>query len=237
MSAPRVWVFQHVPFEGVGQIEPLLRDRGAEIHWLRWFEDPNACVPDPSEVDLLIVMGGPMSIHDEAEHPWLRREKEWIRAALAVGTAMLGICLGAQLIAACLGAEVTRNPEPEIGWFPIELTAAGRALWGFDRAQTTVLHWHGETFSLPVGAERLAGSAACADQGFRYRDREKGWVVGLQFHLEMRPEDVERLIAHSRDELADRPWIQGEARLRAEPEATFGHNHDLMRRLLSQLLG
>ena len=229
---PKVLVFQHVPFEGLGQIEPLLSERGARVEWQRWFDEPDYCLPDPAAVDLLVVMGGPMSIHDEADYPWLSREKAWLRKALAAGIPMLGICLGAQLIADGLGAQVGRNPEPEIGWFPIELTEAGQVLFGENQAQLTVLHWHGETFDLPHGAERLASSAACAQQGFRYGDK----VVGLQFHLEMLPENVDRLIAYSRDELIDRPWIQDEDRLRTEPAETFARTHEALRQLLSRLL-
>jgi len=226
-----VLVFQHVAFEGLGQIEPLLRERGANIRWQRWYDAPSAELPGTADVDLLIVMGGPMSVHDESDHPWLPTEKKWIRTALDAGVPMLGICLGAQLIAESLGGRVERHPEPEIGWFPIELTEAGQDLFGTSGGSGTVLHWHGESYSLPPGAERLASSAACGEQGFRLGQK----VVGLQFHLEMRPEDLARLIEHSRHELLERPWVQRESRLRDEPAATYSQTHQWLRSLLDGL--
>ncbi len=232
MSHRRVLVFQHVPFEGLGQMEDLLRERGSDVIWQPWFAKPDAMLPDPEAIDLLIVMGGPMSIHDETAFPWLRREKAWLRRALDADLPMLGICLGGQLIADALGAEVKANPIKEIGWFPVEWTPAGQALFATDVSAATVLHWHGETFSLPEGAQLLASSAVCEQQGYRYGDR----VVGLQFHLEMRPEDVTELIENSREELVDGDWIQSEVELVSIPDDALNGNRAMLARLLDRLL-
>lgn len=232
MSHPRILVFQHVPFEGLGLIAGLLEERGANVVWQRWFEQPDAVLPMPEEVDLLIVMGGPMSIHDEAIFPWLKHEKAWLRLAMTVGTPMLGICLGAQLIAESLGAAVAANPVAEIGWYPVEWTLHGQELFGTESCETTVLHWHGETFSLPVGALPLGSSTACAQQGFRHGDT----VVGLQFHLEMRAEDVAQLIDHSQAELVDGDWVQDRAGLLGIPDEIVSENRALMARVLDRLL-
>jgi GMP synthase-like glutamine amidotransferase len=113
----RVRVFQHVPFEGLGALEPALRKRGCEIAATRFFaNDP---LPAAANVDFLIALGGPMSVNDEAAWPWLAAEKEFIRRHVAGGKPFLGICLGAQLLASALGAHVFPNRDKEIGWFPI----------------------------------------------------------------------------------------------------------------------
>ncbi|WP_242445415.1 type 1 glutamine amidotransferase [Chromatium okenii] len=103
-------------------------------------------------------MGGPMSVNDEALYPWLAVEKQLIAAAIAANKTVVGVCLGAQLIAAALGAQVRRNPVKEIGWFPIELTAAGKQAHLFNRMPPTlpVFHWHGDTFELPQNAIQIA---------------------------------------------------------------------------------
>ena len=114
----RAHYLQHVPFEGLGSIEPWLGAAGYEITSTRFFE--SAGLPDPAMIDLLVVMGGPMSVNDEDKLPWLTPEKRFIRAAINYGKPVLGICLGAQLIASAMGAMVYRNSVKEIGWLPIQ---------------------------------------------------------------------------------------------------------------------
>ncbi len=112
----RAHYLQHVPFEGLGSIEPWLIDAGYTITSTHLFE--TAEFPEPDDFDLLVVMGGPMSINDEAVYPWLTPEKRFLRQVMETGKPVLGICLGAQLIAGCLGAKIFPNEEKEIGWFP-----------------------------------------------------------------------------------------------------------------------
>lgn len=114
----RAHYLQHVPFEGLGSIEAWLHEAGYSIGVTRLFEGD--AFPDPDDLDLLIVMGGPMSVNDEHRYPWLIQEKAFIRAAIDAGVAVLGVCLGAQLIASAHGAPVYPNHAAEIGWFPIE---------------------------------------------------------------------------------------------------------------------
>lgn len=200
----RVRVFQHVPFEGLGAIEPWLVERGASVAWTRFFEDPR--VPAPDAYDWLVVLGGPMSVNDEAALPWLRDEKRAIAAAIDAGRIVLGVCLGAQLVASALGAKVSRNREPEIGWFPVERVAdpaahpVARAL----PARADAFHWHGETFALPPGALHVARSEACEMQAFAVGPR----VVGLQFHLETTPEAARALVRHCAEDLRPGPFVQ-----------------------------
>ena len=162
----RVHVLQHVPFEGLGSIEPWLVQRDTEIRYTRLFErDP---LPDLDAVDLLVAMGGPMSVNDEAQFSWLEPEKRTVREAIEREIRVLGICLGAQLIASALGSRVYPNAVKEIGWWPIQGGIQGTEEAFRFPSQCTVFHWHGETFDLP-GAR--CGSPGAPD----VRTRRSSW--------------------------------------------------------------
>jgi GMP synthase-like glutamine amidotransferase len=228
----RVHWIQHVPFEGLGQLRPLLASRASSISATRAWED--AAFPDPHEIDLLVVMGGPMSVHDAADLPWLVAEKRFIGEVLRTRTHVLGICFGAQLVAEALGARVTDMPQKEIGWFSIE-AAEGSAVepWAqiLGRGQQ-VFHWHGESFSLPDQAVALARSEGCQRQAFRWGAR----VLGLQFHLEISPEGAEQLVEMCADDLeSPGPWVQSTAEILARPDR-FAHSHEVLEQLLDQFL-
>lgn len=195
---------QHVPFEGLGSIESWLKSSGYTISCTKLFE--SAAFPKLEEVDLLIVMGGPMSVNDEEEFPWLVAEKEFIRSAINMGKPVLGICLGAQLIANALGAKVYKNTETEIGWFPVNAVSnRSDSLFSFPES-AQVFHWHGETFDLPTGATLLASSAGCVNQAFQLGDS----VIGLQFHLETTALSATELVNNCRDELIPAKYVQAE---------------------------
>ena len=185
----------------------------------------NEALPLPSEVDFAVVMGGPMNALDDAAYPWLARERMFLADVIRAGRPALGICLGAQLLAAALGATITPNPHREIGWWPVERSGDASLPWP---EELEVFHWHGDTFSLPDGAERLCSSPACANQGFMWH----GHVVGLQFHLEMRPEDLQAICEQCGHEIVDGPWIQPlERLLRLPPD-----HQERLRRLLHVIL-
>jgi GMP synthase-like glutamine amidotransferase len=226
----RVHVFQHVPFEGLGSIGPWLAARGARVGFTRFF-DERPEIPEAGAFDLLVVMGGPMSVNDDARLPWLRDEKRAVAEAVAGGRAVLGICLGAQLIAGALGARVYPNAQREIGWFPVFGEGEGSGSFAFPRA-FTAFHWHGETFDLPPGAARLARSDACANHAFP----NGGRVVGRQFHLETTPAGADALIGHCRDELVPGPFVQTEAALRAAGPGLYAEANARMAALLEELV-
>ncbi|MEX1317187.1 MAG: gamma-glutamyl-gamma-aminobutyrate hydrolase family protein [Synechococcaceae cyanobacterium] len=240
----RVHWFQHVPFEGLGSIEPWLVDRGHQLsvtrfqHWQTSAAagpgPSGAALPDLDAVNLLIAMGGPMSVNDEAIHPWLAAEKRCIARAIERGIPVLGICLGAQLIASALGARVLPNPEPEIGWFPVQAIptpgGGGNAVFSLP-ASLPVFHWHGETFELPSGAVPLARSAACANQAFRLGSS----VVGLQFHLETTPETARALVEHCGEELVAAPFVQSAAEILAAPPERYAASQAVLNQLLTAL--
>jgi len=175
-----VLVLQHIACEPPGVYEDVLRERGATLH--RVEVDAGDELPDWRELDAIVAMGGPMSANDDAELPWLRDEKELVAAAVRAGTPFWGVCLGLQLLAASLGARVYAGEEPEVGVLAVELTEEGRRDPVFAALPPAfpTLQWHGDTFDLPDGAVRLAGSPAYLNQAFRFEN-----AYGVQFHLEV----------------------------------------------------
>lgn len=229
-AAMRALVLQHEAFEGPAAIGDWLAERQADVTTVHLYRgDP---LPSQPDYDLLLIMGGAMSVNDEADLPWLISEKRFVAAAIAQGKAVLGICLGAQLIASAGGARVYANGQKEIGWWPL--------VAGDDNADTftfptplTVFHWHGETFELPAGARLLASSAACRHQAFQLGRR----VLGLQFHLEMTPPAVALLAENCADELAQGgPWVQQTEALLAAPASHYAANRQCLWQLLDYLV-
>ena len=225
----RVHWLQHADFEDLGCIAPWLADAGHTVSGTRLYAGETP--PDVSAFDALIVMGGPMNIYEYAQYPWLRGEKALIRAAVDAGKRVLGICLGAQLLADVLGGRVTRNADSEIGWFPLDLSAAGRASPLFaDLPETfTGFHWHGDTYALPPGALCLATSAACAQQAFALGKR----VLGLQFHLEVTRSNAEEWFHHEQPRPAR--YVQTPEHILAQRDS-FEENNRWMRAILGRFL-
>lgn len=227
----RVICVQHVPFEGPAAIADWAAERGATLDIVHVHRgDP---LPAVGAFDLLVSLGGPMSVHDAERFEWIASEIALLGEAVASGKAVLGVCLGAQLLAKALGAEVRRAAEREIGWLPcrglpaVDAPAALRLPQAF-----TPLHWHGEEFALPPGAVRLAETDACANQAFALGGR----VLGVQFHLEAGRESVDALLTHCANELTGGPWQQSPEALHAG--ARHAHtNRTLLWRLLDGLTG
>ena len=227
----RIHCFQHVPFEGLGNIEDWIKFKGHRLSATRFYaNDP---LPLLHDIDGLIVMGGPMGSNEDRLYPWLTAEKKLIGEAVKKGTKVLGICLGAQLIASVLGASVYANAKKEIGWFPLHLTADGlasRIFNGFPET-FTVFHWHGDTFNLPHGAKHLAESAACKHQAFIYNDH----VLALQFHLDVQNDDIADWVKHGAQELVSSPWIQTAQQMLARRNQLI-EIKDRMWRILDQFI-
>jgi GMP synthase (glutamine-hydrolysing) len=190
-------VIRHVAFEDLGLFERTLEAAGYQVRYLEAGMDLLTWL-EPLHPDLLIVLGGPIGANDEADYPFIRDEIDLLASRLQSDAPTLGICLGAQLMARALGAAVYPGSQSEIGWAPIQLSAAGQAspLRHLSADNTSVLHWHGDTFDLPVGAERLASTEQTMHQAFRWKRRG----LALQFHPEVTVQGMERwYIGHSSD--------------------------------------
>jgi GMP synthase-like glutamine amidotransferase len=225
----RVHYLQHVPFEGLGSIEVWLQHAGYEITCTKLYESSE--LPEIEKIDLLVVMGGPMSVNDEGDYPWLVKEKVFIKRAIDAGKPVLGICLGAQLIASSLGAAVVPNIEKEIGWFPIQAVNVNNdSLFQFPDI-ADVFHWHGETFNLPPGATRIAQSKVCENQAFQIG----GNVIGLQFHLETTPGSAQAIVDNCRGELVNGDYIQTEKNILSAPKELYGRINSLMEDVLEYI--
>lgn len=227
----RAHFFQHVVFEGLGNIEPWLIARGYEITATKFYK--KAELPDPDAIELLIIMGGPMNVNDEGQYPWLVAEKRFIRECIRAGKPVLGICLGSQLIASALGARVYRNHENEIGWFPVHgIPAPDPSVFQFP-ASVEVFHWHGDTFDLPQGAIHLARSEACENQAFLIGKS----VIGLQFHPETTDGSLREMISHSGKELKPAKYIQSEKVILGVQQEKYQVLNNLMGEVLAFLTG
>jgi len=221
-----VHILQHVSFEGIGSINKWLTQRNANVSYTRFYESTD--LPALPEINLIIIMGGPMSVHDELEFPWLVKEKKFLREAISAGIPMLGICLGAQLIASALGAEVYKCTQKEIGWFDI----AKVPNTGFQFPDTiTVFHWHGETFTLPEGAVQLAQSVACEQQAFQYGKT----IIGLQFHLETTQDTMALMIENCHEELVADIFIQPKSVVQSVKVENYEKINNLMSSILNYI--
>lgn len=222
-------VVRHVCFEDLGSFADVLAEHGYGIRYLEAGVD-DLHAGDWLAPDLLIILGGPLGVYQKAEYPYLAAELDIARRRIGANRPILGICLGSQIMAQALGARVVVAERDEVGWAPIALTRAGRASPLAHLEQIPVLHWHGDRFELPPGAERLASTPACPNQGFRTTAN----VLGLQFHPEVRWPDLERwLIGHTRALGARNASVP---RMRAESEHNCARLAPAARRLLSDWL-
>jgi GMP synthase (glutamine-hydrolysing) len=195
MKAKTALVIQHVCFEDLGTLRPMLDESGCSVTSV---EAPVASFAaiDAIQPDLLVVMGGPIGAYEDDLYPFLVQELELLRKRLEARRPTLGICLGAQLMARALGSKMYPGPAKEIGWAPLELSAEGRdsCLRHVAPELAQVLHWHGDTFDLPPGAVRLASTPVCRNQAFTWGN----CALALQFHPEVDARNLERwLVGHA----------------------------------------
>ncbi len=242
----RVHYFQHIAHEGYGSPEAHLKQKGAQFSRTEFFNVPKgqgvqhlaSPLPKHDDVDLLIIMGGVMSVNDESIYPWLKQEKEWIRQFIALNKPVIGLCLGSQLIASALGASVTKNKYEEIGWwsvFKVDGAAqhdATKQIFDFPD-DVLALSWHNDTFELPENAVLLAGSAACPHQAYQYKHN----VIAFQFHPEITPTNLALFLEEKPDMTnKDGTYIQSFDELTHTSPDTFKPANDLLNRSIDFVL-
>ena len=220
MKKRSVHTLLHVPFEGLGCIENWITQNNYSLSYTRFYE--NYQLPNHEDIDWLIIMGGPMSVGDLKEYPWLAEEKRFIKQAIECGKTVIGICLGSQLIADVLGSKVYPNKQKEIGWFDIFSTnesSKNSILTGFE-SRFPVFHWHGDTFDLPEECVRLFESEACLNQAFLYKEN----VLGLQFHFEVTEESMKQMVVHGANELIENKTIQSADKILSQTKLIESNN-------------
>ena len=233
VARPKILVFQHVPYEPLGTLDPLLKESGFRIRYVNFGRDAGQR-PSLDKYAALIVLGGPMNAHQIDTYPNLVTEVEVLREAVDKDMSVLGICLGAQLLAKALGGSVSRNPDREIGWFDVQLTEQGEmdpVLQTFSKRQQ-VFQWHEDGIELPPGTVHLATSDASSVQAFRHGDH----AYGLQFHLEVDASLIERWLS-----VPDNQVVLRDEKDRVDPTAirqqtteSIGPLQELSRRTFSR---
>lgn len=221
MAAPKILVFQHVPYEPLGTLDPLLKQAGFRIRYVNFGRDPDNR-PSLDGYVALIILGGPMNADDIPTYPFLVEEVRIIHEALERDISILGICLGAQLLAKALGGAVRAGATREIGWHDVDVTDEGQrdpvlSIFG---AQREVFQWHEDNIDLPPDAVRLASSKACPVQAFRYGEH----AYGFQFHLEANTPLIERWlqVPDHRDALKAESRVVDPERIREKIRGSIG---------------
>ena len=235
----RVHYFQHIAGEGFGSCYDYLKEHQAKITATEFFALPVdlplelEALPDIDEVDLLIIMGGTMSVNDEANYPWLKLEKRWLRRYLSAGKPAIGLCLGGQLIANALGASVSRNQHQELGWMDVGRVSHVPENYFQIPEKINIMQWHSETFEIPRGGVRLAQNNVCQNQMYQIGRN----VLGFQFHPEMTPHALQLLIENEEDSAVfNGEYVQPIAELKKTIKSKFEQGNQLLNRAIEYVV-
>lgn len=180
MRQKRALIIRHVPYEGIAGYRAPIENAGYQVDRID-VSDPHFSSLDLCEPDLLIMMGGPMGVYEQDTHPWISCQLRRLTRRLEAERPTLGVCFGAQMIAQALGGDVFEGPRKEVGFHPVTVHDNVAANPLLPIAGQPILHWHGDTFTLPENVELLASSHVYENQAFR-RGRN---ILALQFHAEM----------------------------------------------------
>jgi GMP synthase-like glutamine amidotransferase len=226
----RIAVFKHVDFEGPAYIASWAKNKKFMLKEINLHKGEP--LPGFDSFDMLVIMGGPMSAVDYRNYPWLKKERDFVKKAIARGKFVLGICLGAQIMAAALGAKVKKNKNKEIGWFDVRLTPSAiknSPLSGLGEKFKT-FHWHGDTFTIPKAAKRLAVSRATKNQAFSYKDR----ALALQFHPEATKKSICSILKNCSNEIKTSRYVMPENGIRGKI-TEIRRNNEVMKIILDNL--
>ena len=226
MKSLRIHVIQHVEFEKPALIEQWGKENNHTFSFSLLYKDQ--LLPDFKNFDLLVIMGGPMGVHDTDKYPWLKTELEFIRNSIKNEKAIIGICLGAQLLALALGEKVYKGPNKEIGWFPISWK--DKTIPGIPE-QSMVFHWHGDTFDIPAEAKHIASSEGVPNQAFIFRKN----IVGLQFHLEVTSESIKLMLKNCADDITSGRYVQSMKEISKGLVVHTGTNKKLLYSILNYI--
>jgi GMP synthase-like glutamine amidotransferase len=222
----KIHCLQHMEKETLGNIGAWIVQKRHTLTKTLLYEE--TLFPEPEEFDLLLIMGGTMSVYQEEDYPWLKPEKEFIRKVIKSGRPILGSCFGAQIIAEILGGKVTTNRFKEIGWHKVRSlerknlsNRISSELPSCMYPEFTAFMWHGDTFEIPADAVRLFESEACQNQGFIYKEN----VLGLQFHPEADRQWIRNLIDNSGHELVEGKYIQSEKEIYGQESLLEGSRY------------
>ena len=235
----RVHYFQHIAGEGFGSCYDYLKAHQAKITATEFFALPVdlslelEALPHIDEVDLLIIMGGTMSVNDEANYPWLKLEKRWLRRYLSAGKPAIGLCLGGQLIANALGASVSRNQHEELGWMDVGRVSHVPENYFQIPDKLNIMQWHSETFEIPRGGVRLAENKVCQNQMYQIGRN----VLGFQFHPEMTPHALQLLIENEEDSAVfNGQYVQPIAELKKTIKSKFEQGNQLLNQAIEYVV-
>lgn len=235
----RVHYFQHIAGEGFGSCYQFLKQHHAKITATEFFALPVdrpldiEALPQVEDVDLLIIMGGTMSVNDEANYPWLKVEKRWIRRYLSMGKPAIGLCLGGQLIANALGAAVRRNEQQELGLTEVRKVKHVSEECFQLPEQFKVMQWHSETFEIPKGAIHLAENDACRNQMYQIGKN----VLGFQFHPEITPEVLQLFLENDEElESFSGQYVQTERQLKSMSKSDFIKGNQILNQAIEYVL-
>lgn len=240
MKPLKVHYFQHIAGEGFGSCYEYLKSIGAQISATEFFALPVEmaleieALPAIEDIDLLIIMGGAMSVNDEANYPWLKIEKRWIRRYLSLGKPAIGLCLGGQLIANALGASVRLNEQQELGWTNVFRTQHGLSDYFEIPKELEIMQWHSETFEIPKGGVRLAENNVCANQMYQIGKN----VLGFQFHPEITPKVLQMYIENEEHEkVFSGAYVQSLDTLKQTKKTRFQKGNELLIDAINYVLG